>query len=236
LRGGRDFYAGLWLAFLLFKPQYGLLIGLLLIWKRRWTSIAGVIVGGVVVVGGSVLAAGVPTLLEYLTALSDMAKIRFWDAAHMINWRSLVLALRPEIIEREGMMLTQSLAFITVFLTALAWRGAWLPRDSRFPARFTLLLLATLLANHHSFNYGAVILILPLAAVLAEGQFDPFTFSSVAAGVILPTLSFTLVSFCDVPLASRILTFSLLAFYAGLLIRLWRYKQSTTGAQNIEPV
>ena len=228
LRGGRDFYAGLWLALLLFKPQYGLLIGLVLIWKRRWAGIAGVIVGGVVVVGGSVLVAGVPTLLEYLTALTDMAKFRSWDAAHMINWRSLVLALRPEITEREGMILTQSLAFITVFITALAWRGTWRPRDSRFPARVTLLLLATLLANHHSFNYGAVILILPLAAVLAEGQYNLFTFFSVIAGVILPMLSFTLVNFSNVLLASRILIFSLFFLYASLLLWLWRYKQSTT--------
>lgn len=225
LRGERDFYAGLWLALLLFKPQYGILIGLLLIWKRRWAAIAGVIVGGIVVVGGSVLVAGVPTLMEYPTAFTDMAKFRALDAAHMINWRSLVLELRPGIGEREGMMLTQILAFITVFFTALAWRGTWLPRDSRFPARFTLLLLATLLANHHSFNYGAVILILPLAALLAEGQHDLFTGLSVIAGVVLPTLSFTLVKFGDVPWASRILTFSLLALYAGLLVRLWRYNK-----------
>lgn len=221
LRGGRDFYAGLWLALLLFKPQYGLLIGLVLIWKRRWATIAGVIVGGVVVVGGSALVAGVPTLMEYPSAFSEMAKFRSWDAAHMINWRSLVLAFRPGIGEQEGMMLSQSLAFMTVLLTALAWRGAWLPRDSRFPARFTLLLLATLLANHHSFNYGAVILILPLAAVLAEGQYNLSTFFSVVVGIILPTMSFTLVNFCIVPLASRILTFSLLLLYASLLLSVW---------------
>ena len=54
LREGRDFTSGLWLALLLFKPQYGLLIGLVLIWKRRWAAIAGVIVGGMAIVGGSV--------------------------------------------------------------------------------------------------------------------------------------------------------------------------------------
>ena len=62
LRRGRDFAAGLWLALLLFKPQYGLLIGLVLIWKRRWAAIAGVIVGGIVIVGGSVSGGGSPDL------------------------------------------------------------------------------------------------------------------------------------------------------------------------------
>ena len=232
LRGGRDFTAGLWLALLLFKPQYGILVGLVLIWKRRWASIAGVIVGGIVIVGGSVLVAGVPTLMAFPTAFTDMAAFRSWDAAHMINWRSLVLAFRPGIGEQEGRMLTLSLGYVIVFLTALAWRGAWLPRDSRFPARFTLLLLATLLANHHSFNYGAVILILPLAAVLAEGRHDRFIAFSAIAGVCLPTLSLTLVNFYDMSLASRILTFSLLLLYAGLLLRVWRYKQGITDVQN----
>jgi hypothetical protein len=234
LKKGRDFTAGLWLALLLFKPQYGLLIGLVLIWKRRWAAIAGVIVGGMVIVGGSVLVAGVPTLMAYPKAFADMAVFRSWDAAHMINWRSMVLALLPGIGEQKGMMLTLSLAYVTVFLTALAWRGAWLPHDSRFPARFTLLLLATLLANHHSFNYGAVILILPLAAILAEGRRDRFIAFSAIAGVFLPTLSLTLVNFHDMFLASRILTFSLLLLYAGLLLWVWRHGESL--AENQSPL
>ena len=166
--------------------------------------------------------------MAYPTAFADMAVFRSWDAAHMINWRSVVLAFRPGIGEQDGMMLTLSLSYVTIFLTALAWRGAWLPRDSRFPARFTLVLLATLLANHHSFNYGAVILILPLAAVLAEGRHDRFIAFSAIAGIALPTLSLTLVDFHDMSLASRILTSSLLLLYAGLLHWVWRYKQGIT--------
>jgi hypothetical protein len=129
------------------------------------------------------------------------------------------------------MMITQSLAFVTVFFTALAWRGAWLPGHSGFPVRFTLLLLATLLANHHSFNYGAVILAIPLAAALAEGGHDLLTGLSVIAGVVLPTLSFTLFRFSDVVWASRALTFSLLALYGGLMIWLWRYNQKMPDAR-----
>lgn len=236
LRGGRDFGAGLWLALLLFKPQYGLLIGLLLIWKRRWAAIAGVIVGGIFVVGGSALVAGVATLTDYPKALSQMAGFHSWDVGHMINWRSLVLMLCPIfsdfIGEQEGMMITQSLAFVTVFFTALAWRGAWLPGDSGFPVRFTLLLIATLIANHHSFNYGAVILAIPLAAALAEGGHDLLTGLSVIAGVVLPTLSFTLFRFGDVVWASRALTFSLLALYGGLMLWLWRYNQRMPDARS----
>ena len=227
LQSRRDFWAGLWLSFLLFKPQYGILVGLFLIWKRRWAAIAGA--GGIVVVGGSILVAGVDTLLDYPKSLTEMSHFYSWDMAHMINWRSLVFMLCsffPESIgEQEGMMITLSLAYMTVLITALAWRGEWLPGKTDFPARFTLLLLATLLANHHSFCYGAVILALPLAAALATGEHYLLTGMAVVAGMLLPTLSFTIFRFADVVWASRILAFSLLALYGSLLIWLWLYNK-----------
>src|SRR5205823_7881821 len=46
LRRGRDLRAGLWLAVLLLKPQYGILIGPILLWKHRWNMVAGVALGG----------------------------------------------------------------------------------------------------------------------------------------------------------------------------------------------
>jgi hypothetical protein len=232
LRKGRDFQAGLWLAFLFFKPQYGILLGLLLIWKCRWAAVAGAVIGGLVVIEGSVLAAGMETLMLYPTTLTDMKEFFTLDANHMINWRSLVLWLGLGIGEIKAMMLTYDLALITIFITAIAWRGAWLLGDPRFPARFTLVLLATILCNHHSFNYGAVMLVLPLAAALAEGQRDRLIQLSVIACIILPTLAFTLVGLHNVPLASLTLTLSLLALYVSLLRWLWQYVHSTAKDQN----
>jgi hypothetical protein len=63
LRAGRDFRAGLWLSCLVLKPQYGFLIGPLLIWKRRWSAVAGALVGAAAVMVGSALARGLPALL-----------------------------------------------------------------------------------------------------------------------------------------------------------------------------
>ena len=238
LRKDRDFQAGLWLAVLFFKPQYGILLGMLLIWKRRWAAVSGAFIGALVVVGGSVLVAGVGTLMAYPTTLTDMKEFLTDDVLYMINWRALVLALLPQIGELKAKILSYDLALLTIFFTALVWRGAWLPQDSRFSARFTLVLLATLLANHHSFNYGAVVLIVPLAATLAEGKHDRLIQLSVIAGIVLPTLTFTLVSwknmhdFNNLRLASLALTFSLLALYASLLLRLWRYHESAVDDQS----
>ena len=41
LRKGADLRGGVWLGLLVLKPQYGLLLGLFLLWKRRWRAVAG---------------------------------------------------------------------------------------------------------------------------------------------------------------------------------------------------
>src|SRR5262249_42441751 len=45
LRAGRDFRAGLWLATFCLKPHYAVILGLVLLWKRRWVAIIGAAVG-----------------------------------------------------------------------------------------------------------------------------------------------------------------------------------------------
>ena len=48
-RKGRDLTAGLWLAIILFKPQYLALMLPILLWKRRWSALAGIVAGGLVI-------------------------------------------------------------------------------------------------------------------------------------------------------------------------------------------
>jgi hypothetical protein len=85
---------------LLLKPQYGLLIGPLLLWKRRWRVVGGVALGGLVIITVSAVFVGLPTLGTYGQAIADIAP---WGGAavaspgQMINWRALILNLRPSI-------------------------------------------------------------------------------------------------------------------------------------------
>ena len=221
LRLGHDFRAGLWTAFLLFKPNYGLLLGLLLIYKGRWRAVAGAVVGGVLVVGGSILVAGLPTVLAYPASLQEHARFRSGSEEDMVNWLSIILELRPGIGDFKGMLLEQFLNVVTVLGVAFAWRGPWKPDAPNFPIQFTLVILATLIANHHSFNYGAVLLALPLASAMAEGQLSRFSRLTVIAGIILPTLSFTVMAFIDPSRASRILAYLLLVCLGSLSAELW---------------
>lgn len=231
LRKGQDVSAGLWLSCLLIKPQYGLLIGLFLIWKRRWHAVAGAALGGLVVVGGSILVAGWEGLLAYPDALKEMAVFQGYWEQNMINWRSLVLAARPGVSTLKGMLLTQILSAATVFAVMMVCRGPWMERTPVFPVQFTLVLLATLLATHHSMTYGAVILTLPLGAVFSEGLASPWTRWSILCGAVVPTLTFTLFKFLNVPVAARFLTFALLGCFISLLFTAWRFQQERVSWQ-----
>jgi hypothetical protein len=220
LRAGNDFRAGLYLSLLLFKPQYGVLLGPLLIWKQQWTVIAGVGLGAVVILGGSLLVAGLPMLLQYPEAFTEMAKFRGDVPTHMINWRSLVLWLWPRISDQSGMLLELVLSGLTVVITALAWRGRWAPREQRFPILMALTALATLLANHHSLQYGAVLLAVPFASAAAESELGRFTRIAVLMACLLPALSFTFVFRLDTIAASRLLMVLLAMSFASLLLDL----------------
>ena len=65
LRRGADFRGGLWLGLIALKPQYGVLLGAFLLWKRRWYAVAGAAIGAGLVVGVSALLAGPGVLLDY---------------------------------------------------------------------------------------------------------------------------------------------------------------------------
>jgi hypothetical protein len=96
LRRGQDLFAGLWLS------HYGLLIGLFLIWKRRWHAVAGPALGGIVVIGGSLLAAGWESVLAYPHALKEMAVFQgYWEQSMITgdpsSSRSALASVRSKV-------------------------------------------------------------------------------------------------------------------------------------------
>jgi hypothetical protein len=188
LRTGKDWKAGLWLGILLLKPHYGLLLGPLLIWKRRWRAVCGVAIVGTVFVGLSVAAVGLPALMAYPESFTVMAQFRGDDPYVMINWRSLLLEIRPEITNRSGTLLSIMLGMVTVGCTALLWRGPWRPDAPSFTLQFTCTVLATLLVNYHSHPYGAVLLLVPLSLAAAQQQAGKFSQLLALGAFAIPSL------------------------------------------------
>lgn len=228
LRAGRDFRAGLWFACILLKPQYGLLLAALFLLKRRRAAVAAGALGVAVVVAGSLLVAGVPAFLAYLTSVVDLAHgfrgSGILQARLMANWRSLVLLAFPAISDRRGEFLTLAASAATVLALIPAWQGRWDPRGTTFPARFTLLLLATLLVSYHNFAYGAVLLALPLAEVLGERRTGWPARLALVALLFLPSIFVfaTTLAFAGLgPQLGGLFALLLVLCFAALLRELW---------------
>lgn len=223
LQAQRDLRAGLYLSCLLLKPQDALLIGPLLIWKRRWRAVAGLAAGGLLIIAASATIAGLPTLLNYPGAVlgepggfaGGATTTRPQD---MINWRAALLLMSPEIADSRGLILFGSLGVVTIAALLMIWRGKWLPGERSFPARMTVLILATLLISYHSHAHGAVLLTIPLAATLATSQPSVASRRLVTAGVLVPTILFGVTH--SVGWASHLLLFFSFASFVSLWLDL----------------
>jgi alpha-1,2-mannosyltransferase len=174
-RKGRDLTAGLCLAVVIFKPQYLVLILLILLWKRRWNAIAGVVAGGLVILVASIVVAGPATFGAYIVSLIDSATasggalLTAVAPDVMVNWRALVLGLPLDLSSSARVALALILTGLTVLAVLAAWRGPWLPSGPRFAGQMTLLGVGTILTAWHSHIHGVAMIAVPLAAFLAAG-------------------------------------------------------------------
>jgi hypothetical protein len=185
----RDFRAGLWLSVLLLKPQYALLFGLFILWKRRWQAVAGAALGGLVFVIVGVVAAGVDSLPRFLMSVRELSDLHNETAGPllMMNWRAIVLALRPGIGEQAGQLIVWILSLLTMLAGLLVWRGKWAPESPRFAARFCALSIAALVGSYHSHPHGAALLIVPLAAAWASAAVTSATRAVIWLAIYAPS-------------------------------------------------
>ena len=192
LRRGADFRGGAWLGLLVLKPQYGLLLGLFLLWKRRWRAVAGACLGVGIVVVASALAAGPRSLLDYLSAVSAMGDIRdpYAAAAEMVNWRSLIVNARPSIGNTSGVVLFGVLSVVTVAAIAWATRAPWRTGSRVLEWQLVAVIVGTFLVSYHSHMHGLVLLTVPLAAMWRLSPREPLARLALLGFVFLPTAAF----------------------------------------------
>jgi hypothetical protein len=188
LRAGRGFRAGAWLAVLVLKPQYAILVGPLLLWKRCWRAVLGAALGVGLVLIASLAVAGVAGLQSYPQAVGGMSGFygqALTFPAMMINWRSLLVTLLPFLPESLGVTLTTVLGFATVAVLAWTLRGQPLLGPG-FLLRITAVGVATQLANYHNNPHGTAILAIPFAALFASSEPSRATRFWLLASVLIP--------------------------------------------------
>jgi len=192
LRRGADFRGGVWLGLLAVKPQYGLILGLFLLWKRRWWAVGGAALTVGLVIGASALAAGPAAVWDYQAAVAAMGAFRdpYAVPGEMINWRAVIVNARPAIGNTSGVLLFLALSAVTVIATAWAARGIWVPRTAKLDLQLGAVITATFLVSYHSHMHGLVLLAVPLAAMWRNAVTAPLVRLSIVGLLFLPTAAF----------------------------------------------
>ncbi len=194
---GHDFRAGLWCGVLLLKVQYPLVLILVLLYKRRWRSLAGFAATGAVIALTSLAAFGVRGVAAHLATIRSMSGFRSGHAIiypqQMINWRGLLVNVLPAgVPDPVSTVLTLILSALTVATLLVIWRGRWEPTGPDFARRMLATLLVTMLVSFHSHTHGATLLLVPGLALLARDRGHGLLPQLLRLGLFAPTIVFAL--------------------------------------------
>ncbi|MFL5761832.1 MAG: glycosyltransferase family 87 protein [Thermomicrobiales bacterium] len=166
LRRDQPGQAGLWLGFLLYKPQLAVPLLALLLWQRRWRVIAaaGSVGSGLALVGVAVAGQGWPQGFMNLAGGNFYVVEAHENGANMISLMGFAENFfGPKSIEAYG--IAGSLGVLLFIPLILAWRNAR-PAGQQFPLQFGLAIAATLALSPHALFYEASLLILPIICLI----------------------------------------------------------------------
>ncbi len=148
-----EFAAGLAIGLLLFKPQLGLLAGILFLISRRWKIVFGALISIAVQVALVWIRYGFAVIVKYCEMFGHFEKLRpFLDVKPYQNHslRSFWMLLAPE---RLAAILYILCAAVFIVIAVLAWRST-----APLSLRYSVLLFATVLVSPHLYVYDLVIL------------------------------------------------------------------------------
>jgi hypothetical protein len=192
-RSGHEFLAGLALGFLLLKPQFAVILALVLVAKQRWQAVAGFCLAALALAASTVAMVGVDGAKDYreiVRAFSGFRNVPSIVNPHfMINIRGLlVTVLPPRFSEADGTLIVLlSSAVLTLSLLTI-WRGPWEPRSDRFPKQLFATLIISMFTGFHNHIHGATLLIVPILAILLNDRTDHLFADLLIVAIFLPTL------------------------------------------------
>ena len=164
LRDRRDFFAGLALGCLIFKPQLGLAAAIVFLAIGSWKIVAGAVISALLQLGAGVLYFGMQPFLTWMRVLwNASAALPFLEPrpyqTHCLRTFWTMLVPWPGL----SLALYLGSAALILGLTVATWRRTGSPLALRYP----LLLLATVLVAPHLTVYDLVILA-PAILLLAD--------------------------------------------------------------------
>jgi hypothetical protein len=167
---GRPFRSGLALGVLLYKPTMLVLLLPLLAVARRWKTLAGVTVTGVIMAGLSFLILGESVCLSYARTLLQFAGTTTGSSLVLKEWKWVDLNFFTRLL-LGGPSLAQKLLCLLLILPPLTFLVRAWARLDRAPDHRTLVWAAgvtgTLIVNLYVGIYDTVLVV--LAALLTAG-------------------------------------------------------------------
>ncbi len=170
LKRGRDLPAGLALGLLAVKVQWLPFLVLVLLWKRRWRTLGGMIATSCALAGMTVLAAGfgwIPGYLDMLVRAQGYARELLLDPWYSHSLAGGLTALlgrgTDDIVRIANLVVMVGMAALLLWV----WRGRWEPRASRWDGLMALTVLASMLTNPQLNTHDLCLLVLPGALGLA---------------------------------------------------------------------
>jgi len=158
------FTAGLILGLLAIKPQLGILLPVALLASRQWRAIGGAALSSVAVLAAAALVFGLDSYRGFFAMTQQytafMAADR-WDwaqQASVFGFFRFLGAPQPLALALQGIA-----AFVAA---AVTWRS-WARQSEQ---REAILAAATLLVPPYVFAYDSLLLVLPLAMLLKDGE------------------------------------------------------------------
>ncbi len=156
LESGRPYWAGVAFSLLLLKPQFGLILAVVMLASREWAIVAGGATATVVQLAAILTAFG-PTVLvrfveslPYLSAHRDLLEPKGWQ---MHSFTALTDLMPAGVSTATWTMLSLGVAIVAVRV----WRSA-----GPVSVRLGTIVLATVLVNPHIIVYDVTVVALAL--------------------------------------------------------------------------
>jgi hypothetical protein len=185
----RPVVAGLFLALLTFKPQFGPLFPLALIAGRHWRAMASAVVGSVVLAAASAAAFGIDTWRAFLA--STDATVTTMLGEGKVGWAKMQSAYGLVQLYGGGEILAWAaqgvLMLVSVVVVVVAFR-----RRASLGVRGAILAAASVLASPYAFVCDQTINTVAAAFLAGEGLrrgFLPGERAGIAAALLLPGLT-----------------------------------------------
>lgn len=215
-------WAGILLGGLIYKPHFLLMIPVVLIAGRRWTTAVSAVVTAVLLCGLSLAVLGADAWRGFLADSALARSALEQDLVGNDKMQSVFAAVR---LLGGGLVTAYGLqAVLSVVVAAVL---AWLSRNAANPRGIgAALACGTLLATPFLLVYDMMLLAIPLIWMIGQAGltgFRPWEKTVLLAAFVMPLVSAELAHFLSVPIAPVVL----MMVFAVVVRRVWKPINST---------